>query len=73
MELSDQELERFAEADRRVVDPPIGCGGFVRHRLLASSETAGHVSVSRMLVCVDTASAADGCQVVRCFVAWARR
>lgn len=50
-----------------------GCGGFVRHRLLASSETAGHVSVSRMLVCVDTASAPDGCQVVRCFVAWARR
>ena len=52
---------------------PCGCGGFVRHRLLASSETAGHVSVPRMLVCVDTASAPDGCQVVRCFVAWARR
>lgn len=51
----------------------IGCGGFVRHRLLASSDTAGHVSVPRMLVCVDTASAPDGCQVVRCFVAWARR
>jgi hypothetical protein len=50
-----------------------GCGGFVRHRLLASSDTAGHVSVPRMLVCVDTASAPDGCQVVRCFVAWARR
>jgi hypothetical protein len=50
-----------------------GCGGFVRHRLLASSDTAGHVSVPRMLVCVDTASAHDGCQVVRCFVAWARR
>lgn len=46
---------------------------FVRHRLLASSDTAGHVSVPRMLVCVDTASAPDGCQVVRCFVAWARR
>lgn len=45
----------------------------VRHRLLASSDTAGHVSVPRMLVCVDTASAPDGCQVVRCFVAWARR
>lgn len=58
-------LRGFAHAD--------GCGGFVRHRLLASSETAGHVSVSRMLVCVDTASAPDGCQVVRCFVAWARR
>lgn len=43
-----------------------GCGGFVRHRLLASSDTAGHVSVPRMLVCVDTASAPDGCQVVRC-------
>lgn len=52
---------------------PTGCGGFVRHRLLASSDTAGHVSVPRMLVCVDTASAPDGCQVVRCFVAWARR
>jgi hypothetical protein len=51
----------------------IGCGGFVRHRLLASSDTAGHVSVPLMLVCVDTASAPDGCQVVRCFVAWARR
>ena len=51
----------------------LGCGGFVRHRLLASSDTAGHVSVPRMLVCVDTASAPDGCQVVRCFVAWARR
>lgn len=50
-----------------------GCGGFVRHRLLASSDTAGHVSVPRMLVCVDTASAPDGCQVVRCFVAWVRR
>jgi hypothetical protein len=50
-----------------------GCGGFVRHRLLASSDTAGHVSVPRMLVCVGTASAPDGCQVVRCFVAWARR
>ena len=50
-----------------------GCGGFVRHCLLASSDTAGHVSVPRMLVCVDTASAPDECQVVRCFVAWARR
>lgn len=57
----------------RVIAHAAGCGGFVRHRLLASSDTAGHVSVPRMLVCVDTASAPDGCQVVRCFVAWARR
>jgi hypothetical protein len=60
-------------ADARIAAAHNGCGGFVRHRLLASSDTAGHVSVPRMLVCVDTASAPDGCQVVRCFVAWARR
>jgi hypothetical protein len=64
-----------AEASAAVVphQATLGCGGFVRHCLLASSDTAGHVSVPRMLVCVDTASAPDGCQVVRCFVAWARR
>jgi hypothetical protein len=50
---------------------PSGRGGFVRHRLLASSDTAGHVSVPRMLVCVDTASAPDGCAArILGHVAW---
>jgi integrase len=66
-------LDQHLGPDVTLAGPAAGCGGFVRHRLLASSDTAGHVSVPRMLVCVDTASAPDGCQVVRCFVAWARR
>jgi hypothetical protein len=63
--------------------PPTGASNRCRWDLAAevSSDTAywrvlrppGTCRVSRMLVCVDTASAADGCQVVRCFVAWARR
>jgi hypothetical protein len=69
-QIPEPELDLF---NRALAVDNNGCGGFVRHRLLASSDTAGHVSVPRMLVCVDTASAPDGCQVVRCFVAWARR